>query len=196
MATTVEPRKKPWAGLIVGVGLLAVMFCTCLGLFVVPTVFGMRGFKTKSRMSEARANLKAAFTAEKAYFAEFDRYDESIETVGFFPEKKNRYRYLFSTTGDSFTQGTSPDGGLHTGVFSDNGAPGDVALLAGIPPALLGEVGIKGTCPACDITIVAAGDIDGDPTIDVWSISTKSRTIRGEVVTPGQPYNHVDDTDK
>ncbi len=57
------------------------------------------------------------------------------------------------------------------------------------------QVGISGTCPAsCQITIVGAGNIDDDPTIDVWSISTGSRIIDGQSVPAGVPHNHVDDT--
>jgi hypothetical protein len=41
-----------------------------------------------------------------------------------------------------------------------------------------------------------AGNIDSDATIDVWSISTKERIIAGETVTPGRPFNHVNDVEK
>ena len=48
----------------------------------------------------------------------------------------------------------------------------------------------------CDVTVVAAGNIDSDATIDVWSISTKERIIAGETVMPGMPFNHVSDLEK
>jgi type IV pilus assembly protein PilA len=192
---TVEPRNKPWAGLIVGVGLLVLMVGSCLVLFVLPNILG-RNFRPKKRSSEARINLKAAFTAEKANFGEFDTYDERIEKIGFTPERKNRYRYLFSKTDDALTQG-SADGGMHTGVLSDDGVSKDAVLLAGIPVALLKEVGLEGSCPsACNITLIAVGNIDDDATIDVWSISTKDRKILGESVPAGTPYNDVNDTEK
>jgi type IV pilus assembly protein PilA len=190
---TVEPRSKPWAGLIVGVGLLVLMVGSCFFFLWIP--YTVRPNRI-GRTSEVRSKLKAAFTAEKANFGEFDTYDEHVEKVGFAPARHNRYLYVFSKSADLLTQG-SPDGGTHTGVSSDDGVSSDAVLLAAVPAALLKEVGLEGTCPsACDITVIAAGNIDGDPTIDVWSISTKERTILGELVPAGVPYNHVSDTEK
>ncbi len=45
-----------------------------------------------------------------------------------------------------------------------------------------------------DITIVAAGNIDNDDTVDVWTISSKDRTVNGQRVPAGTPFNNVDDT--
>lgn len=192
----IEPRKKPWAGILVGVGLILAMVGLCLAV-AVPNF--MR-FPKRSMMSEAKSNLKAAFVAEKSYFAEKDVYSETIEKMGFAPERRNRYLYLVSTTGDLLVQG-APDGGEHTGVFADEDGtspkPDNRLIMSSIPSTLLGEVGVK--CEAdggCDVTVVAAGNIDSDATIDVWSISTKERIIAGETVTPGMPFNHVNDVEK
>jgi hypothetical protein len=40
-----------------------------------------------------KANLKSAFTAEKAYYQEHDQYSSCIRKIGFSPERGNRYRY-------------------------------------------------------------------------------------------------------
>jgi type IV pilus assembly protein PilA len=193
-----EPRKKPWAGIIVGGGLLLMMVCLCLSM-VLPT-FVLPRFNNRARASEAKSNLKAAFVAEKSYFVEKDVYSETVEKMGFAPERRNRYLYLVSTTGDLLVQG-APDGGEHAGVFADevgtSPKPDNRLILSSIPSTLLGEVGVK--CEAdggCDVTVVAAGNIDSDATIDVWSISTKERSIAGETVTPGMPFNHVNDVEK
>lgn len=193
-----EPRKKPWAGIIIGVGLLLAMVCVCLTM-VLPSVMLPR-FNQRAKSSEAKSNLKAVFSAEKSYFIEKDAYSETIEKMGFVPERRNRYLYLVSTTGDLLVQG-APDGGEHAGVFADEVGvapkPDNRLIRSSIPPALLGEVGVKcGPDGGCDVTIVAAGNVDSDATIDVWSISTKERIIAGETVMPGMPFNHVSDLEK
>lgn len=188
-----EPRKKPWAGIIVGVGLILLMVGLCLAM-VLPSYLTM---PKRSKMSEAKSNLKAAYTCEKAYWGEKDVYSETIEQMGFLPERGNRYLYLVSRSGDLLTPG-APDGGEHTGVFVDDKyAPDNRLILAAIPTTVLGEVGVQ--CQddgGCEVTIAAAGNIDTDATIDVWSISTKERVIGTETVPPGMPFNHVSDVEK
>ena len=76
----------------------------------------------------------------------------------------------------------------------DPGIPGPAAYLAAIPPALLADAGVHGTCPAdCYVTVIAVGNIDDDADLDVWSISTQARTLGGEAVPAGQPFHHVND---
>lgn len=194
MAELNAPPRRPWVGLVVGIGLLVLLLGSCLVL--VPAWFLAARPPQRSKQSEVKTNLKVAFTCERSFFSEHDRFDESIEAVGFMPERGNRYRYVFSRTGDSAAPGSLPDGGTHTGVLADEGRtppPDNMLLLTGIP---LTEVGLEGTCPACDITIYAAGNLDADSTVDLWSVSSKQRTIAGESVGPGQPYNHVNDLER
>lgn len=192
MAELNASPRKPWVGLVIGIGLLLALLSSCFGALVFYPFYVSRPHP-RSKQSEVKSNLKYAFTAQKAYFGEFDRYNESIEAVGFMPEPGTRYRYVFSRTGEAAAPGSRADGGVHTGVLADESRtppPDNMLLLTGIP---LSEVGLEGTCPACDITIYAAGNLDADSTVDLWSISTKSRVIAGESVGPGQPYNHVND---
>lgn len=192
------PRKKSWAGVIVGVALIIAMLAACLMLVVVPYVFALRPYKP-SVTSEVKMNLKAAFSAEKSYWAEKDVYSETMERMGFLPERNNRYLYLVSNGCDLLVPGGF-DGGEHCGVLADaarSPPPDNTLLMASIPSTLLGEVGVH--CEddgGCDVTIAAAGNIDSDSAIDVWSISTKERVIGGETISPGMPYNHINDVEK
>src|SRR4051812_38616194 len=61
-------------------------------------------FQAKSKQSEAKTNLKAVFTAEKAYYGEKDAYNTSFGSIGFQPESGNRYNY--SVGGTKITQDT------------------------------------------------------------------------------------------
>lgn len=171
------------------------LFC-CVATLAAIAVPNFVKFNVRARQAEVKANLKSAYAAQRAYFDDKDTYSESIDEVGFLPERSNRYRYVFAPASDSLFPG-SPDGGAHNGVLADqrpSPPPDNATLLAGIPPALLAEAGLHGKCPeACHITMLAVGNLDGDSDVDVWSISTMVRTIGGVSVPAGQPYNDFDD---
>jgi type II secretory pathway pseudopilin PulG len=50
-------------------------------------------FQCRARQTEARVNLKALYTAQRAYQAENGKLGESFEKIGFAPERGNRYAY-------------------------------------------------------------------------------------------------------
>jgi type II secretory pathway pseudopilin PulG len=193
----IEPGKqsKISAGVVVAIIAGGLSILCCLGTVAAIALPNFIHYNKRATTSEVKSNLKAAFSAERSYFMEKDAYSESAEQIGFQPERGNRYRYFLAPHGDMLIQG-APDGGAHSSVGADlkkDLLVGNAMLEAGVPSALLGSTGIKGTCPDCNITIVAAGNIDSDPTVDVWSISTEDRTIGGEKVPAGTPHCHVND---
>lgn len=183
------PQKKgmPVILIVVIVGLGLCFVIGCLAAIAIPNFIK---FQSKAKQSEARANLKAAFTGEKVYFADNNKYSESPMEIGFSPERGNRYLYAFSTEGD-----LAPPGKIekqHTGVLADTSRlpVNNDSLEKGVPQEVWDECGITEN----DITIVAAGNIDNDDTVDVWTISSKDRTVNGQRVPAGTPFNNVDDT--
>lgn len=147
--------------------------------------------------SEPKYVLKTALRDERSFFEKHGCYETSIESLGFQPEYKNRYLYLFSASGSAQDRTTEPDGGRHTVLLADTRAtpvPVNEELLAAIPTEVRASAGIEGTCPQCEVTIVSVGNADADSTVDVWSISTKLRVIDGAEVPAGVPFNHVDDS--
>lgn len=192
------PQAKSNTVLIIVLAVGGLSLLCCVGTLAAIAVPNFIKFGARSKQAEVKSNLKLAFTAEKSWFAEKDTYSESIEEVGYALERGNRYRYYFSSTGDPLVPGRAPDGRQHTGVAVDpkmGMSSTEASLRAAIPPPLLAELGLHGTCPsACRMTMVAVGNIDADSTMDLWSISTDERTIDGARVAAGTPHHHVDDT--
>ena len=123
---------------------------------------------------ECRANLKGAFTAQRSYFAEKDAFDEHPAKVGFVPERRNRYAYVFAAAGPVPPHVADPAlGDVGVGVDPDQGS--NAAVMAAIPAHLLAQLGQRGTCPDCAITMLCAANLDRDPALDVWTISTAAR---------------------
>jgi type IV pilus assembly protein PilA len=193
---------------------------TLIELMIVVAIIGILAaiaipnfikFQARAKQSEAKANLKAAFTAEKAYIQEKDAYNTLINIVGFSPERNNRYAYFLSSTGtlEDRSGATKVPGGPN-----DSGVGVDTYRYAGAiqayaattcAPTTTGPTapGITGTNPGpFDWAGQAQGNIDTDTTIDMWSISTASRTYPVTVdVTcsvggnnpSGEPANDVND---
>jgi type IV pilus assembly protein PilA len=100
-------------------------------------------FQTRAKQSEVKSNLKAAFTAEKAYFGENETYT-SMADAGFAPEAGNRYTY---SSGLDTINNQVPPATTH-------------------PPAGVGE-----TVTTATFLLAGNSNIDSDGFMDVWVIN-------------------------
>ncbi len=56
------------------------------------------------------------------------------------------------------------------------------------------QLGLHGECPACQLTIACAAQLDTDDVLDVWTVSTVERTgSNGERIPAGMPWLDSDD---
>src|SRR5437870_2281316 len=191
---------------------------TLIELMIVVTIIGILAaiaipnfikFQARSKQSEAKANLKAMFTTEKAFFQEKDRYSTLVNEVGYAPERNNRYAYYLDTGGTHETRtGTTPvrkttDSAIDVDTFK---YPGGLEAAADTNPSALpcakGSIGITGTGPYTFVG-AAQGNIDSDATLDFWSISTDSRdmgtgstTCEGGNSPSGEPFNEFNDVNR
>ncbi len=110
-------------------------------------------FQTRARQAEAKSNLEALHAAQRAYFAEQNRYCTSFQRCGWKPESGARYIYLLSRQemlgGDQSESST---------------------LLRMRASAELAELGVTPEVRRRSFLAVAVGNIDSDSDLDVWSI--------------------------
>jgi type IV pilus assembly protein PilA len=202
---------------------------TLIELMIVVAIIGILAaiaipnfikFQARSKQGEAKSNLKAWFTTQRAYLQEKDRYSENIKAIGYAPERGNRYYYLFSAGGTDCevravagvtypADGTptvciTVDQGKHT-TASDKPEIKTLTFSftgAGDDP---GNPGISGDCPGCNVSAYAGGQIDNDKVgVDSWFIATKDGSVGAAPcgsdenetnAVAGTPYSTHNDVD-
>ncbi len=194
------PARWPWA---VGGGLLL--------LLGVSAVFGLPALKRqqlRAQQSECPERLKAF---RRMFGDDYVRHDLQfseealrVATQAYKPERLGRYLYRFAPEGPLATS-TQPSGD-EVGYAADEKLAklSNEALEEGIPPELREQTGVQGYpnricntqghCARQAVTVVCAGNLDDDSTVDVWSLSTLERTVWGGADIPAHvPFHHVDD---
>jgi type IV pilus assembly protein PilA len=181
---------------------------TLIELMIVVAIIGILAaiaipnfikFQARSKQSEAKANLKAMFTAEKAFYQEKDRFSSLVGEVGFAPERNNRYNYSLTVGANYDNRSTS----LASTATNATGIQADV--FKGYVANTTGVTGgaPDGTAATLQTNFIgtAIGNIDADTTLDAWSISTNSRAMTGgdnsgNNVASGEPSNDTNDVNK
>jgi type IV pilus assembly protein PilA len=199
---------------------------TLIELMIVVAIIGILAaiaipnfikFQARSKQGEAKANLKAWFTTQRAFLQEKDRYEQDIKIIGYAPERGNRYAYYFEATPTKWevredkaldadqtsATGITVDSGKFKGAKTDPGfvaigvehsGPGGKPLRPGIS---------EGGCPGCNIDAVAAGNIDNETDgVDTWYISTGDSTggakcgnADEKMAVAGTPFMNYNDVD-
>ncbi len=198
---------------------------TLIELMIVVAIIGILAaiaipnfirFQAKSKQTEAKANLKAVFTAQRSQYQEHDKYLTNIGELGFSPERGNRYWYsLGGGTNQVRAAVTSvgaplTDTGVQVDIFKYGAAVNPVPAMAVLVPAYAINEGTipgavpgvgAGICPSCNFLAGAAGDIDNEIVgVDTWYISSvdfSATPVCGDATNTqapaGQPYMNYDD---
>ncbi|MGZ6099440.1 MAG: type IV pilin protein, partial [Myxococcaceae bacterium] len=186
--------------LMIVVGVIGILAALAIPNFI--------RFQARSKQSEPKANLRAAFTAERAYYSEHSFFSSCLSKIGFSPERGNRYRYTLNATlridetcntaeDRSTPAGASlrTDGDILADTFKHGTGAGITAanaakpapVYAPSPPAgltivvqndLVGVVPPTAD-PAGSFGVAAHGDIDSGPDLDLWYISSVASITAG-----------------
>jgi len=182
---------------------------TLIELMIVVAIIGILAaiaipnfikFQARSKQSEAKANLKAVFTAEKAFRSEKDRYSQYVGEVGFQPERNNRYAYRLTgadTTEIRTTDVIAPVGD-ETGIAVDTYK----YATAAANPAWVAGTGVAALVATINSNFyaTATGDIDAEAVgLDSWHISSDSGASAANcgntdlIQVGGDPFNTFND---
>lgn len=192
--------KRPVSKVRVATAVLATAAAVAFATEVVHTFVH---FGARAKAAEARTNLKRLCLAQAALLAEL-RPATTFRGLRAEVERSNRYAY-FVAPGPVLEErdtdhGPSTPNPLATGLQVDVRRFGPSSIEkpvteAALPAEFLGglRLGANGACPACVWMLVAAGSIDFDGDLDVWSAATVARTSEGHVVGPCEPFHERDD---
>jgi type II secretory pathway pseudopilin PulG len=189
----VPKAGTPWLIILLGMGGLAVM---CTGILAAIAIPNFMRFQSRAKQAECRTYLRSFYVGQLSASGEAGGYPRELAKAQFAPERGNRYAYFVEAGPMEDRSGPQAQGveearaiGVDTFQYKD----AQPITFAQLPPQVAQQAGLSGECPDCRITLVCAGNIDRDDTLDVWSISTGERTVEGKSVPAGEPLHHVDD---
>ncbi len=183
--------------ILIGAGAV-VLACPCLGVLSAIAIPNFIRFQARARQAECHTNLKALYTGLRVTTQSAESSELTLSQTGFAPARGNRYSYFLAQGPMEDRSGAQAQGTEQAraiGVDTFKFPTLRVYTLEDLPQEVAGEIGISGTCPDCEFTVACAGDVDNTPndSPDVWTVSSKDRTVDGMRVAAGEPHNHVND---
>lgn len=194
--SAVAGKARTLLYVLLGVGGVALAY-PCIGAAILLPNFML--YQARAKQGECKANLHAWYTAQRSQ----EHISPLVKTVGFEPERGNRYAYFSDRGLIENRTGQEPQGGdgvVGYGVDTYRHPEQRPITLEQLPEDVVHKLGMNGSqCPEgpdCAITAACASNLDKDDTLDVWVISTAERLgPDGLRHAPGEPIHIVDDAD-
>ena len=164
---------------------MAVSFAGLL-IFVGLFLPNFKRYQLRVKQVECRETLVSLHDAQARLYAKEKRYTPKLDELDWKPPR-GRSIVRLSAEGALEEFGQGVDEARFTSVLSKE-------LDEAVPKLVRAEVGIHGECPACSVTMSCASQLDSDPQVDVWTISTLERMgNQGEKIPGGIAWCEVDD---
>jgi type IV pilus assembly protein PilA len=140
-----------------------------IGILAAIAIPNFLAYQARSRQAEARTNLGAVFVSETAWFGENNFYS-NFSTIGYtMAGNGNRYTYRsanqLGTAGSTGAQGQD----LYASLAGSGTAGGTVIAEQAVGPASMAALPVP-PVPG-SFTATANGNVDGDATVDKWSLN-------------------------
>ena len=177
------PEKKSGAMkacLIIG-GVLGCVGIGVIGLLALIAVPNFMKFQCKSKQSEAKTNLSGLFTAEKAFYGEYNSYTSDLVALNWYPyagENGPTYLYGFAYGGPDENipgMGSNYDidraDSLHPDVVSAGSYKTGKMITSSGRPLSSDDLPEESEVSKDAFIAAAVGNVDGDSDLDIWTIN-------------------------
>ncbi|MGZ8449691.1 MAG: type IV pilin protein [Candidatus Deferrimicrobiaceae bacterium] len=132
-----------------------------IGILAAISIPNFLKFKSKSKQSEAKTNLKAIYTAQTGYFGENNTYN-TFDRINWAPVGTARYTY---------------DLGTDNGIATPTPGAGATFLIAGVPALAAGDFTASRLVGSTSFIAGAVGNIDNDAAKDEWTINDNNALV-------------------
>lgn len=154
-----------------GFSLIELMIVVAIiGILAAIAVPNYQRFQAKSKQSEAKSNLSAIYSANKAFQSEWQVYTSVFIDMGFAPEGMLRYEIGIDAAPPAYPANyLGPNGANRVASTYCPGEGNNACTLITVPLDPTGQLPATAVT-ATTFTAAAAGDIDGDAQYDQWTL--------------------------
>lgn len=177
-----KQKPRSWLMILILVSVLGTVGVAVLGIIAAIAIPNFVKFQSKARQTEAKSTLLLFSSAQQAFFAENQTYTSDLDPQNnVWPgEARLNYKYGFARSSELAPEVASRFAGKVDPRRKDSDVL-NASYATGAPQIPFDELSAK-YCPDCVATpqvfkILAVGNIDADPTFDVWTVNELNQLV-------------------